>query len=111
MHEIIKMIDEIIKYLEENIRTTEEKFVVNSIKKCVLDKKTLNNIIPTPGRKTNQNEGGYYFGPSIDTGVLGGVTNFLMGGDDQFVNAIMLFDVNGNPVKYPGTENYVFFKI
>ena len=46
MHEIKKIIDEIIKYLEENIRTTEEKFVVNSIKKCVLDKKTLNNIIP-----------------------------------------------------------------
>ena len=22
----------------------------------------------------------------------------------------MLFDVNGKPVKYPGTENYVFFK-
>ena len=24
--------------------------------------------------------------------------------------AVMLFDINGNPVKYPGTENYVFFK-
>ena len=46
MHDIKKIIDEIIKYLEENISTTEEKFVVNSIKKCVFDEKTLNNIKP-----------------------------------------------------------------
>ena len=39
MHDIKKIINEIIKYLEKNIKTTEEKFVVNSIKKCVLDKK------------------------------------------------------------------------
>ena len=39
MHDIKKIIDEIIKYLEENISTTEEKFVVNSIKKCVFDEK------------------------------------------------------------------------
>ena len=90
-------LEEIINF--DTLQTTDDEL-----------SKTLNNIIPTPGRKTNQNEGGYYFGPSIDTGVLGGVTNFLMGGDDQFVNAIMLFDVNGKPVKYPGTENYVFFK-
>ena len=46
MHEIKKIINEIIKYLEKNIKTTEEKFVVNSIKKCVLDKKILNNVTP-----------------------------------------------------------------
>ena len=52
MHDIKKIIDEIIKYLEENISTTEEKFVVNSIKKCVFDEKTLNNIKPNSPPKT-----------------------------------------------------------
>ena len=93
----ISGLEEIINF--DTLQTTDDEL-----------SKTLNNIIPTPGQKTDQNEGGYYFGPSIDTGLLRGLTNPLIGGDDPFVNAIMLYDVNGNPVKYPGTENYVFFK-
>ena len=72
--------------------------------------KILNNVIPTPGVKTDQNKGGYYFAPATDTSFFGDVTTFLMGGEDLTRTAVMLFDINGNPVKYPGTENYVFFK-
>ena len=46
MHDIKNIIDEIIIYLEKNVKTTEEQFVVNSIKKCAIGKKTLNNITP-----------------------------------------------------------------
>ena len=50
MHKIKKIIEEIIKYLEENIKTNEEKCICNSIKKSILNKKTVNDIIPKIGR-------------------------------------------------------------
>ena len=46
MHKIKKIIEEIIKYLEENIKTNEEKCICNSIKKSILNKKTVNDFIP-----------------------------------------------------------------
>lgn len=70
---------------------------------------TLNNVIPTPGRKTNKNPEGYYFAPATDVTFFGGITTFLMGGEDITRTAVALFDFNGDPVKYPGTENYVSF--
>ena len=46
MYSIKKIIYEIIKYLEKNVSTDPEKEILNLIKGCNLDEKTLNNLKP-----------------------------------------------------------------